>query len=154
MKNRMTGTDYALLILRVAGFVLAFAHGWGKVSSLASGSDGMINMVARLGFPMPVVFAWAAALSEFAGGILVGLGLFTRWAAFFAACTVGVATFWRHNALVVFGAWLGILSPDEETLRAAGSPELAFLFFLVMFGLVILGGGRLSADHMLLNRRR
>ncbi|NKB87693.1 MAG: DoxX family membrane protein [Acidobacteria bacterium] len=154
MKNRLTGTDYALLFLRMAGLYLAFGHGWGKVSGLASGNEGVINMVARLGFPMPVLFAWAAALSEFAGGILVGLGLFTRWAALFAAFTLSVAVFWRHQALMVFGAWLGIISPDEETLRAAGNPELALMFVLVMVALVILGGGQLSADHRLLNRRR
>jgi len=153
MRDRSTVTDYALLILRVAGLLVAFGHGWGKVSGLVAGSDGFIGGVERLGLPMPVVFAWAAALSEFVGGILVGLGLMTRGAAFFAACVVGTAAFLRHNALMVFGAWLGVISPDPETLRAAGNPEGALMFFLVMVAIMLMGAGRLSIDQRLANRR-
>jgi putative oxidoreductase len=153
MNDRSTATDYALLILRIAGLLLAFGHGWGKVSGLAAGSDGFIGGVARLGFPIPFVFAWAAALSEFAGGLLVGLGLMTRTAAFFAACVVGTAAFFRHKALLVLGAWLGVISPDPEVLRAAGNPEGALMFFLVMVAIMLIGPGRLSIDHRWGKRR-
>jgi putative oxidoreductase len=60
-----------------------------------------------------VVFAWAAALSEFLGGIFLALGLFTRLAAFFIACTMLVAI-------------LGVHAADPYQKK-----ELAFMYFFV-----------------------
>ena len=58
------GTDFGLLALRVfAGLSLAFGHGLGKLPV----SSGFIEAVGNLGFPIPIVFAWAAVLSEFVG---------------------------------------------------------------------------------------
>ena len=54
--------DLALLILRLAGLYLAAAHGWGKVMGLASGQSRFVDAIAGMGFPLPVVFAWAAGL--------------------------------------------------------------------------------------------
>ena len=141
MNDRTTATDYALLILRISGLFLAIMHGWGKIYALSTGAEGFIDGVARMGFPFPVVFAWAAALSEFLGGLLVAAGLFTRVGAFFAACTVATAAFVRLS------------SPGEEALRQAGDPERALLFLLIMTALVVVGGGRLSLDHRRSQRR-
>jgi len=128
-------------------------HGWGKVHSLATGhGEGFVNGVAALGFPMPVVFAWAAALSEFAGGLLVALGLGTRIAAAFAAFTMFVAAFIRHKALHAFLAWIGVLSVSEETRQSWGNPEMALLFLLIFASLVLMGGGRFALDRIV--RRR
>src|SRR5205823_199594 len=83
-----------LLVLRVA-FGLGIArHGYGKV--FEGGATGMADGVAKLGLPMPLVMAWAAGLSEFAGGLLLTLGLATRAAAFFVAVTMAVAAFLHH----------------------------------------------------------
>lgn len=154
MHERTTATDYALLILRISGLFLAIMHGWGKIYALSTGAEGFIDGVARMGFPFPVVFAWAAALSEFLGGLLVAAGLFTRGAAFFAACTMATAAFVRHRAVMHLLAWVGLASPGEEALRQAGDPERALLFLLIMVALIILGGGRLSLEHRLAHRRR
>jgi len=92
--------DIGLLILRLAGLYLAAGHGWGKLVGLASGQSRFVEGVANMGFPMPVLFAWAAGLAEFAGGLAMALGLFTRWAALLAGCTMFVAAFVRlHPAL-------------------------------------------------------
>ena len=154
MSRRATAIDYALLLLRLAGLFLAIRHGWGKVYGLSTGSEGFVNAVSGLGFPMALFFAWAAGLAEFVGGLAVTLGLFTRTAAFFAACTMATAAFIRHQALVQFGAWIGLLSVDADTLRSYGSPEMSMLFLLIMGSLLVLGGGRFSVDHKLANRRR
>ena len=139
-----------LLLLRLAGVYLALGHGWGKLSGLASGgSERFVATLGQLGFPAPVVFAWLAALSETVGGLLVALGLFTRVAAAFAAITVGVATFVRHHALEQWWSALRGQELSEETRRAWGSPEMAFLFFLIMSALVVLGAGRWSLDARL-----
>ena len=111
--------DLGLLILRLAGLYLAVAHGWGKIVGLASGETRFLEGVARIGFPMPLAFAWAAALSEFLGGLTIALGLFTRWAAPFAAFTMCVAAFGGHRALSQFLTWLG-LAPASEELKEVG----------------------------------
>lgn len=84
-----------------------------------------------MGFPAPVVFAWAAALSEFLGGFSLLLGLFTRPAAIFVACTMFSAAFIRH----------------------AGDPfsnkEKALLYLLVAMAFFVLGSSRSSLDAWL-----
>jgi putative oxidoreductase len=146
--------DIGLLILRLAGLYMAFGHGWGKVSALAGGTaDGLIGGVTKLGFPMPVVFAWAAALSEFLGGLLVAFGLFTRYAAAFAAFTMFVAAFFQHHAAGVFLNWLGIAPVTDEVRKSWGNPELAFTYMLVFLAIALIGAGALSIDALLARRK-
>lgn len=72
---------WALLALRIAVGGIFIFHGWGKLFGNAPGMTAFTGMVGMLGFPAPVLFAYAAALSEFFGGIAVLLGVFTRAAA-------------------------------------------------------------------------
>lgn len=117
-----------LALLRIfAGIAMAFAHGFGKLPP----SDGLINRTAELGFPMPVVFAWAAGLSEFIGGILLALGLFTRLSSFFIAFTMLVALVGVHGA-----------DPFNKQ-------ELAFLYLFVAISFMLKGGGDWSIDSFL-----
>jgi len=139
--------DVALLVLRLSGVGLALVHGWGKVAALSVGGGGrIIEDVASLGFPAPAVFAWAAALSEFAGGLCIALGLATRVAAAFAGFTMLVAAFARHHAHLHFLAWLGLASFSEETIKAWGKPELALLYLAAFVAIGLLGPGRLALD--------
>lgn len=139
--------DIALLVLRLTGVGLAVVHGWGKVAALSvGGGSRIIEDVASLGFPAPAVFAWAAALSEFGGGLCIGLGLGTRVAAVFAGFTMLVAALARHHAHFQFLAWLGVVSFSEETLKAWGKPELALLYLAAFVAIALLGPGRLALD--------
>lgn len=143
-------TDLALLVLRLAGLGLALAHGWGKVAMLASGAGGrFVEAIAAMGFPAPAVFAWAAALAEFAGGLLVAVGLGTRLAAGFAAFTMLVAAFGRHHAHGQLLSWLGLAPVPAETLKAWGNPELALVYLAIFLALALVGPGRFSADRAL-----
>lgn len=120
-------TDAGLLWLRVLTGVAIAYHGYGKV--FGGYMEKMIEGVTAMGFPSPVFFAWAAALSEFAGGILLVLGLFTRLAALFILITMGVAAF---------------VALAKEPF--AGK-ELALAFFVNAGALFIMGGGKYKLGH-------
>ncbi|MDX1584269.1 MAG: DoxX family protein [Thermoanaerobaculia bacterium] len=127
------GTDIGLLVLRVAaGLMLAFGHGLGKLPP----SEKFIAGVGGLGFPVPVFFAWAAALSEFAGGILVATGFLTRPAAFFVMMTMGTAAFLQHAA-------------DPFPVK-----EKALLFLSIAICVLLAGAGRYSIDRLMARRSR
>ncbi len=121
-----TKNEFAMTFLRVfAGLTMAFSHGLGKVPP----PEMMVQGVAGIGFPMPGFFAWAAALSEFAGGLLLALGLFTRPAATFLAFTMAVA------ALIVHAA-------DPFAKK-----EMGLLYFAIALVFAIRGSGKWSIDH-------
>jgi putative oxidoreductase len=146
--------DIALLLLRLTGLGLAFGHGWRKIAALASGGgDGFISSVESLGFPLPVVFAWAAALSEFLGGICLALGLGTRVAASFAAFTMFVAAFLQHRFYLHLLMFLGLYRAPEDVVEKWGNPELATIYLLCFLTLVLLGGGRLALDRFVFKKK-
>lgn len=129
------GADAAFTAVRVCtGLAMALGHGWGKVSGPA---EQVVNRAANLGFPLPELFGWGAALSEFAGGLLLAAGLLTRPAAFFILCTMTVAIFshWHVRGDPFTG-------PD-------GSYERASLFWLICLQFIVLGSGRLGLDRVL-----
>ncbi|HEY7510778.1 MAG TPA: DoxX family protein [Vicinamibacteria bacterium] len=151
--NRLT-LDFALLVLRLCGVGLAVFHGWGKLAALLGGNDRFVQGVGQLGFPAPVVFAWAAALAETVGGTLVTLGLFTRVAAALCALTMFVAAFVRHHALDQLFVRLGLMEVPPERLTAWGNPELALVYLAAFLAVALAGAGALSVDGMRGGRRR
>ncbi|HET7747309.1 MAG TPA: DoxX family protein [Vicinamibacteria bacterium] len=138
--------DAALLVLRVAGLGLLLLHGIGKMKGLLAGTSQFPASVANLGFPLPTVFAWAAALTEVVGGTLIAIGLFTRVAAAFAAFTMAVAAFGRHKAHLWVLGQAGLYSVSPEQARAWGSPELALAYLLIFVALALAGAGRYAVD--------
>ena len=117
--------DVGLLFLRLAGVGLA-THGYTKV--FGGGIDGVISAASDMGFPLPAIFGWAAAVSELLGGALVAVGLFTRPAAVFAAITMFVAAFLRHAS-------------DSFKER-----ELALAYLVILLALACMGPGKWSVD--------
>ncbi len=153
--NSLLTKDFALLILRLAGLGLAFAHGWGKIDQLVWGDPTRrLESIARLGFPMPGFFAWCLALTEFAGGFLIASGLFTRVAASFAAFAMFVASFLQHRFHLHLLISIGLLEVPEQTVDSWGNPERALLFLVIMLALILMGGGQFSLDHFRAKRRR
>ena len=115
---------------------------------LSGGSAPFVEGVASLGFPYPTVFAWAAMVSELAGGLLVALGLLTRVAAAFSAFTMFVAAFLRHKLALQTLAFFGISPVSEEVLESWGNPERAALYLVIFLALTFMGGGRFSLDRL------
>ncbi len=124
--------DAGLLILRLfTGLFMAFGHGIGKMPP----SNGMIEGVGNMGFPVPHLFAWMAGLSEFVGGILIALGIFTRPAALFWICTMATAAFVRHAA------------------DPFGTKEKALLYLTIGVCLLLTGGGKYSLEKLIFKNR-
>jgi putative oxidoreductase len=120
--------DVALLVLRALfGSSLALTHGLAKLENTSKFLDGLV----KRGFPLPVFFGWSAILSEFLGGLLIALGLFTRPAATFVLITLTVAA-------------VDIHSGDPFAKR-----ELALSYAVVALSLLIGGAGRFSLDQRL-----
>ncbi len=76
-------------ILRVTMGAVFVGHGGRKL--FVDHFTGVARNMAFLGLPAPEVLAVAATLIEFVGGLLLVLGLFTRWAAIVLAVDVAAA---------------------------------------------------------------
>ncbi|MFQ5792551.1 MAG: DoxX family protein, partial [Acidobacteriota bacterium] len=132
--------DLALLLLRLGGVGLAMGHGWGKITALGSGGgERFVAGVSALGFPLPEVFAWAAALTEFLGGLAIALGLGTRIAASLATCNLLVAAFLRHRFHQQLLLAAGLIRAPEEVVDQWGDPELALVYLVIMLTLLLVG---------------
>lgn len=141
MASRLTSLsrfrDVGVLLLRLAfGFQLV------KVSYLnalfpAENIPGFINYLTTLGFPFPTIGAYLASYTEFLGGILLLLGLWTRWAAIFLIINFSVAFGMAHMAV-------------NDTYQNT-FPSLNLL--AVSIFLLLNGPGRFSIDERLTKRR-
>lgn len=115
-------------LLRVfTGLAIAFGHGLHKLPP----SEGFINGVADLGFPLPGVFGWLASISEFFGGIFLALGLLTRPSSIFLTITMVVAAFLRHA---------------DDPYSVKEKPILFMMIFILYF---LAGPGKYSIDQLL-----
>ena len=124
-------TPYALAALRIVTAYLFIQHGTAKL----------------FGFPYQSMFddlqlfslIGLAGVLEVAGGLLVGVGLYTRPAAFLMSGTMAVAYFIAHAAQG------NVLAP------MLNGGELAALYSFVFLLFVFTGAGALSLDE---RRRR
>lgn len=126
--------NLGLLVLRiVSGVGIAVFHGWDKVIGMIRFLSGkewkFVDTVASVGLPVPGLFAILTGVIEFAGGILVAVGLFTRFSAgLLVAVMVGAVYY---------------------AVRTSGVYELALLYLAVFVSLVFAGGGDYSLDKYL-----
>jgi putative oxidoreductase len=109
----------------------------GGVSKLFYGEVGRIatGNISAMGFPAPVAWAWAVAVLEFFGAILLILGLFTRPVAF--ALTVELF-------VIAFGIMI-----KRGAFWSTGGIEVALLMGAITFSYVLGGGGRYSLDRLI-----
>jgi len=111
--------NWGLLALRVAVGIVFIRHGWLKLT----GIDGVEQMVASIGFPLPVFFAWVLALVEFVGGIAVLVGAYLRVA----------------SKLLALDMLIALLLVHSHT--AFAQAELAIVLLGGVLALFLLGGG-------------
>ncbi len=122
--------DAGLLVLRAGIGVMFVLHGLPKLIAgpetwtLLGGSMKALGV----GFA-PTAWGFVAALSEFAGGILLLIGFFTRPACFFLLTTMVVATMMH-------------IGKGDPFLKYSHAMESGILFL----SLILIGPGRYSLD--------
>jgi putative oxidoreductase len=129
-------SDYAPLVLRVVTGVIFAAHGFQKLSG---GLGPVTGFVGSLGFPLPGLFAVLLIAAEI-GGILLVLGLFTRWAA-------------KFLVVVSLVALVAVHLPNGFFAQTGGY-EYILLLLAACVSLVLTGGGKLSLDRLFLKEGR
>jgi uncharacterized membrane protein YphA (DoxX/SURF4 family) len=129
-----------------------------------------------LGLPMPELMAWAAALTEAGGAILLLIGLATRWISIPLMITMVVAAVtvhWQHG-------WAAIAETPESAERLAAATsllqqhgnydwlsgagefvilnngiEFAATYFIMLLALFFIGAGKyFSIDYWIAQRFR
>ncbi len=131
-------SDAGILFLRIGiGFAFIFVHGWGKIIGGPELWGKIGGSMANLGITFaPVFWGFMASISEFGGGILILLGLFTRPASAFMAFTMLVA-FMQHTSKL--DPWNRAIYPME--------------MFAVFMALLFIGAGKYSIDALISKKK-
>ena len=122
----------ALLVLRLVLATVMIAHGSQKVFG---GMPRFQTMVSGIGFPAWMAYLSAAA--EFGGGILVLLGVLTRFAALAITIDLMVAIVKVHF---------------KAGLRGPGGFEFPMAVVAIAFALIFFGAGPIAFDTIFSGR--
>jgi len=117
-----------LLALRVVLGVIMVAHGYPKVFGGLSKHAAMVHSLG-----VPGWLGYVSAFAEFGGGLLLILGLFTRFAAFAVCINMLVAVFKVHL---------------KNGLTGQGGYEFSLSLATVAFALIFFGAGPIAADWL------
>jgi putative oxidoreductase len=133
----MTTLDAVLLVVRAVLGVTFLIHGGQKLFGWygGGGTRGTQEMMGMLGVGHPRLMGWLATLSEFFGGLLVLIGLFTQLAAAIIIGTMIVAVATVHLS--------------KGFLNTAGGYELNLSLITLALVLLFLGPGSISLDHLM-----
>ncbi len=120
----------ALLLMRIGLGIMYILHGYPKIIGGVSRWESLGNNMAYLGIDFfPVAWGLLAALSEFAGAILLILGVAFRPACFFLLCTMTIAS-------------LSHIYKGQGIMEAAHAIKMGVVFL----GLMFIGPGKYSID--------
>ncbi len=121
-------TTWQPKILSVLRFFAGFLMLW-------HGSQKLFNFPYSERGGADGAFMIFAGVLEFGGGLLIALGLFTRWSAFLLSGTMAVAYWMAHGT--------------KAFLPIENKGELAVLYCFVYLYLFFAGGGSWSLDKLL-----
>jgi putative oxidoreductase len=140
-KSHSFAGSLGLLIIRAMVGVVFIYHGSQKLFGAfeGPGMEGFTQGIVKMGLPMPEVNAYLAAGSEFFGGILLIVGLFTRLASIPLLVTMLVASFVVHK--------------DAFSLQHKGM-EYALTLACVCAGIALLGPGCFSLDALFFGKKK
>ncbi len=127
-----------LLIVRLYWGWQFMQTGWGKLGDLGK----VTSYFASLGIPAPALNAYFISGLEFAGGILLAVGLGSRLIASLLAADMAVAYYLGdHDALFAF-----FRDPDKFYAAAP------FTFLIASLIVLIFGPGKLALDTIIARR--
>jgi putative oxidoreductase len=131
MKTNMFMARYESGIYAILRVVAGFLFLW-------HGSQKLLNFPPS-GHEMPLYIFLVAGPIEFIGGILVMVGLQTRWAAFLCSGLMAVA-YWKGHG-------------TSNILPLLNKGELAMLYCFLFLFISAKGSGIFSIDYFLHNRK-
>lgn len=136
MLHRVFGKsgDWGTLPLRVALGIIFMAHGYQKL--FGGQFEATAGFFEKVGIPAPEFFAAVVGITEFFGGLLVLIGLLTRYASSFLAVVMIVA-------IIKVKAAKGLVGGYELDLALLG----------MCVALIILGGRNFSLEKNALKRQ-
>jgi putative oxidoreductase len=134
MNNNPSLSSWGPTVLRVVVGIVFLAHGWQKIHMGVHGVAGFLGMI---GVPIPAVSAAVLIAVEFLGGIVLILGLGTRWVSLLIAFDMLVAILAVHLKN-------GFFLPQGF--------EYALTLLAASISLALTGGGAASLDSALIKR--
>ena len=114
--------------------VIFIVSGYNKLMAIA----GTTAYLTRLGVPAPQIMVWVVALFELVAGVLILIGLKTRWVALALAVFTGITLYLGHKFWAV------------DAAQYNNQLNHALKNLAIMGGFLLLaahGGGRFSVDR-------
>jgi putative oxidoreductase len=139
-------TSLGLAFLRLALAIVFVAHGanklFGAFAGPGIGPGGLTSTAAyfaSVDLQPASVLALLAALAQFVGGLLIGAGLLTRWAAVAGLAYIGVGMWKVHWQWGLFLNWTG--APGQ-----GHGVEYSIVIAAALACLLLTGAGDFSID--------
>ena len=131
--------NWSLMVLRVILGAVFIYHGYPKLFGEGA-IQGTAGFFDSLGIPIPVFSAVLVGIVEFFGGVMLVLGLFSRWVSIPIAVNMLVALFLVHlkNGFSI----------------AAGGFEFVLVLFAMALVVLTHGSGALSVESLFAKKRR
>lgn len=126
-----TYQSLSLLLLRLVLGTIFIAHGYQKLKDL----KGITKFVSSLKFPLPALFAFLLAFTEFFGGIFILFGFLTFIFSFLLIIAMSVAMIYHLR----------------KKDKLVGGYELALVLLASLVVLFVFGAGIYSIDNYILN---
>ncbi len=125
--------DKGLLVLRVGIGIMFMCHGFPKLTAGPEVWTKLGGALSAMGINFaPTFMGFMASISEFGGGLLLVLGMFTRPACFFLLSTMIVALIMHTRS-------------GDPFVEYSHALESAILFLSLLF----IGPGKISLDEKL-----
>jgi len=123
-----------LIIIRVFVGILIAVYGLEAFNP--EKMKGNVAWLTDIHFPVPVFLAYLGKITELAGGILLVVGLCTRFVSIALVINMSVITIFMGNCKIF------------------GDAQLPFLFLLLFLSFILYGGGKWSLDNLLFNQKK